>query len=100
MRVFGRLISPICPLSPESDRISRVVEARRAARQTSAQAGRPGTSIATAGSAVGAPLSPCSENPLQRHLLFDAGTNPHFDKPFFDIGANHIGMIFLQIVKA
>jgi hypothetical protein len=29
-----------------------------------------------------------------------AGTNAQFDEPFFDIGANNIRMILLQIVNA
>jgi hypothetical protein len=40
----------------------------------------------------------------QRHfsngLLFWPGTNSQFDKPIFDMGADHFRMIFLQVVNA
>jgi hypothetical protein len=32
-------------------------------------------------------------------LLFWAGTDSQFDEPFFDIGADDIGMVLLQVVK-
>ena len=32
---------------------------------------------------------------LQCQLLLRAGTNAQFDKPFFDIGADHVRMVFL-----
>src|SRR5258708_33429723 len=32
---------------------------------------------------------------LQCQLLLRAGTNAHFDKPFFDICADHVRMVFL-----
>jgi len=41
-----------------------------------------------------------TRNALYRQLLLWAGTNPQFDKPFLDIGADHIWMVFLQVVKA
>ena len=37
---------------------------------------------------------------LQLQLLSWARTNPRFNEPFFDISANDIGMILLQVVQA
>src|SRR5258707_10275493 len=33
-------------------------------------------------------------------FLFWAGTNSHFDQPFFDSSADHIWVILLRVVKA
>jgi hypothetical protein len=36
---------------------------------------------------------------LQLQFLAWTGTDTQFDKPFFDIGADHIGMVLLQVVQ-
>jgi hypothetical protein len=40
------------------------------------------------------------EIPTKCQLLFWAGTKSQFDEPFFDIGADNIRMILLQVVNS
>ena len=100
MRVFGRPISPTCAVQP---RIRPNLTRRRGpeGRPPNVSRGRQAWDI----DRDGPERRRCAtlalpEEILQRHFLFGAGTNPDFDKPFFDSGANHIGIVFLQIVKA
>jgi len=46
------------------------------------------------------PVVDASEGMLYRCLLFWTGTNSHVDQPFLDSGADHIRMVFLQVMKA
>jgi len=36
---------------------------------------------------------------LERQLLLSERSNSQFKEPFFDVGADHIGVVFLKIVK-